>query len=80
MRAPAARDERVRYVKVNPGQIQSCTIGAFVHTLRDDAMARKMHWQVDWVGAVAFICGVAVIVPSLFVLVATLLAIVQMIS
>lgn len=38
-------------------------------------MARIMQWQVDWVGALAFVCGVAVIVPSLFVLAVTLVAV-----
>jgi hypothetical protein len=42
-------------------------------------MARIMRWQMDWVGALAFFCGVAVIVPSLFVLSVTLVTIARVI-
>ncbi len=38
-------------------------------------MARIMWWRMDWIGALAFICGVAVIVSSLIVLSVTLIAI-----
>jgi hypothetical protein len=38
-------------------------------------MARIMNWQIDLVGAMALICGVGVIVPSLFALSLTLAAV-----
>lgn len=42
-------------------------------------MARIMQWQIDWVGAVAFICGVGVIVPSLLALLVALIAVARMV-
>jgi hypothetical protein len=38
-------------------------------------MARIMKWQMDWVGAVALVCGVGVIIPALFALSITLIAV-----